>query len=848
MSNSKVTVVIVFIALFALLTGFSWFLLRIATTSNTLATALNSSTSTNDEQSPSLLSRFLQQNKLFLITGIIGIATSLLTSAYWLCKEIFNYVTRHFVTTVSLNNADEAFAWLMTYLGNQHTLYHQKLKQKSSTSNRGSEFDEFRENEKLEAVFITAPSLIASVERIKKKRWYQTASFDDGNAVNVQYVPEDGFHMFKFRGKLFWFDKQKGQDSVNAGASRQSQFTLETCELRMLGSINSKENQQLLMDLFYEAMQSTLSNHTDVLRIYTTRQWGGWQLALAKTKRPFQSVILDKNMAENLLQDATNFLKRKDWYSQKGIPFRRGYLLYGLPGTGKSSFVSALASKLNLNICVLDLSSGIIGDEELAQRMQSAPANSVILLEDIDAIFVNRDTPDEKKQTRKVTFAGLLNAIDGIAAPESGRLLFMTTNHIEKLDPALIRAGRCDVKVEFTYATRDQVRVAFKHFYPSSTDEQAKRFCNALEGEGEQLTMAQILNHLSRFKDQPEQSIENIADGFIKRIRQFAVEERNSSSLPIDQWLKRLGLAKYSDSFKKEKIRHILDMGDGVGPADFANTFKISAAKDQQRIADMLNADKDIVAEFQTITSAELKRILASTFVAAPQDFIIKFVKRIAQEDVSFLEVKAYLNEFTYQYYNSRSEKERQIVLDQILSNVDTMLLNPPSYYLTVPDAKDLVNIHDGKQCVEISNKTDLNDYCLKVEDNSAVEWIKQLNKEYKWWTPAPQTKKTEDKKQQPPQPEKTSSPQDGTDNDKKSDEELPESLETVLDKMKNENVETIRDLLALGADKESTWESKFNVKKKGRRLKIARALTAIKTKVDDFDKIKTEWSELYSL
>ena len=83
---------------------------------------------------------------------------------------------------------------------------------------------------------------------------------------------------------------------------------------------------------------------------------------------------------------------------------------------------------MNLNICVLDLSSGLIGDEELAQRMQSAPPRSVILLEDIDAVFTNRNTPDANKNKRSVTFAGLLNSIDGIAAPESGRLLFMTTD------------------------------------------------------------------------------------------------------------------------------------------------------------------------------------------------------------------------------------------------------------------------------------------------------------------------------------------------------------------------------------------------------------------------------------
>ena len=78
----------------------------------------------------------------------------------------------------------------------------------------------------------------------------------------------------------------------------------------------------------------------------------------------------------------------------------------------------AICCMVDLNICVLDLSSGLIGDEELAQRMQSAMARSV-LLEDIDAVFTDRNAPEANKNKRSVTFAGLLNSIDGIAAPES---------------------------------------------------------------------------------------------------------------------------------------------------------------------------------------------------------------------------------------------------------------------------------------------------------------------------------------------------------------------------------------------------------------------------------------------
>jgi chaperone BCS1 len=70
---------------------------------------------------------------------------------------------------------------------------------------------------------------------------------------------------------------------------------------------------------------------------------------------------------------------------------------------------------------------------------------------------------------RSVTFSGLLNALDGVRSQE-GRILMMTTNHREKLDPALLRPGRADVHVELNYASVKQMKGLFKKFFPDSTD------------------------------------------------------------------------------------------------------------------------------------------------------------------------------------------------------------------------------------------------------------------------------------------------------------------------------------------------------------------------------------------
>ena len=89
-----------------------------------------------------------------------------------------------------------------------------------------------------------------------------------------------------------------------------------------------------------------------------------------------------------------------DWYRARGIPYRRGYLLHGPPGCGKTSYITALAGELQYSICVLNLSDRSMSDDRLAHRLADAPENSIILLEDVDAVFVSRDDAKTKMVNR----------------------------------------------------------------------------------------------------------------------------------------------------------------------------------------------------------------------------------------------------------------------------------------------------------------------------------------------------------------------------------------------------------------------------------------------------------------
>lgn len=167
-----------------------------------------------------------------------------------------------------------------------------------------------------------------------------------------------------------------------------------------------------------------------------------------------------------------------------GIPYRRGYLLHGPPGSGKSSFIQALAGTLGYDICLLNLSERGLADDKLIHLLSNTPERSFVLIEDIDAAFNKRVQTSEDgyvenllcilvinvfytiafRYQSSVTFSGFLNALDGVASGEE-RIIFMTTNHPERLDPALIRPGRVDLSLKIDDASPAQAKHLFLRFY-----------------------------------------------------------------------------------------------------------------------------------------------------------------------------------------------------------------------------------------------------------------------------------------------------------------------------------------------------------------------------------------------
>ena len=116
----------------------------------------------------------------------------------------------------------------------------------------------------------------------------------------------------------------------------------------------------------------------------------------------------------------------------------------------------------------MNLADPNLTDDRLNYLMNNLPERSIMLLEDIDAAFVKRNK-NEEGYVNGVTFSGLLNALDGVASSEE-IITFMTTNHPEKLDPAVMRPGRIDYIALVGNATEYQIRQMFLRFYPEETE------------------------------------------------------------------------------------------------------------------------------------------------------------------------------------------------------------------------------------------------------------------------------------------------------------------------------------------------------------------------------------------
>ena len=329
---------------------------------------------------------------------------------------------RIFATAV-VPSDDDAFHWLLTWLAQQPAVRRGRRAQVRTTHR------------------LSGPMTIEEIYELGEES--EIRMVDE----QVRFDPGHGTHRLRYQHAPMWVTR----------AADEKYAHRERLEIRMIA-----RDAALLRTLIAEAQRAARAAEASTVGVSVAIN-GAWQRLPRQPGRQPESVILPAGVYEAVTADVRQFLADRAWYAGLGVPFRRGYLFHGGPGGGKSSCILALAAEHDLHLHILNLAMPGLDDAILMDLLATVREGAAIVLEDADAVWSAR----KGAEASQVTFSGLINALDGVAATE-GRLLFMTTNHLAHLDPALIRPGRVDYRLEFGPATPEQAERLFQRFFPDS--------------------------------------------------------------------------------------------------------------------------------------------------------------------------------------------------------------------------------------------------------------------------------------------------------------------------------------------------------------------------------------------
>lgn len=433
-----------------------------------------------------------------------------------IAKNIFEFwsdsITARFVSTIEISAHDETYNYLMNWVSqNGISKDNYRLRASATLTNEGftwspdpDEKQDANRNDEDEDPLAKQISEMRSMSSLF-------------NVKPIYWTPALGTHFFLYENRILAFSR--GLENQNYGATpRQPEKLAISC----LG-----RDATILKKLLYNARIDFLEKQKGKTSIFRATKLGPeeemtWTRCMAKATRPMSTIVLDEQLKQGFIRDLRRYLdpQTKHWYANRGIPYRRGYLFAGPPGTGKTSLTLAAAGLMGLDIYMVNLNSPRLNEDSLASLFQQLPETCLVLLEDIDATELAQkrgagtSMSSQKRKRRdaeKISLSGLLNVIDGVGAQE-GRVLVMTSNHTENIDPALLRPGRIDHTINFQLATSQAAVMLFKQMY-DAPETQA-------EGHGSEKALAgreSIASKASRFgKEVPDFALSPAAiQGFL---------------------------------------------------------------------------------------------------------------------------------------------------------------------------------------------------------------------------------------------------------------------------------------------------------------------------------------------
>ncbi|KAI9712342.1 MAG: hypothetical protein M1820_001555 [Bogoriella megaspora] len=469
-----------------------------------------------------LISRLFMQYTGFDIGTLASIfifAIPILTSLHYAWRKLPSILSNTLTSSVYIDEHDDLYKSVMKWIASQ------KLSQRARSIKAITQKSKSWEQ--------------ANADEVAGVAMGPDGLFNFGKwAANVppMYEPYYGLHYFIHEKRVFFINRSRRPNGgIMTGSLRTSEE--ELLQIKCFG-ISTKPARRLIDHIKKWAVEKEKS--MTVIRRPGPKEMrrGYWNKASSRPSRPINTVVLDAEQKGAIISDINEYLHpgAPRWYASRGIPYRRGYLFHGPPGTGKTSLSFALAGIFGLEIHVISLLEPTLTESDLGILFDNLPRRCIVLLEDVDAAGLTRnkgdpsadgnakeiesskgknatgkpltngvshetqDTPDPASPanvaamtdltkalqtatrqsrfsgglrgiadpvTQGISLSGLLNTIDGVASHE-GRVLIMTSNHPEILDPALVRPGRVDMKIKFGLAGRDQTIELFERMFENS--------------------------------------------------------------------------------------------------------------------------------------------------------------------------------------------------------------------------------------------------------------------------------------------------------------------------------------------------------------------------------------------
>lgn len=349
-------------------------------------------------------------------------------------KFVWTRLRRLIFYTVTIEQTSELFDYLEAWLKHHYEKkYRNVLGYIEYSKVKVDAEEEIEVTEKPSEGMLVAPSKMRSIE-------------------DVGYRHNQDIILIKHKNIIIKVDKsrEKIDNARNQDSMWHDSYTISTFFFK-------RRIMKFLVDVV-EYNQQFKEYITKGIGIYTYQKWAeDWKRIRTLIPKSVDNIILEDKVKDVILKDIDTFIKKREWYIKRSIPYKRTHLYCGSPGNGKTSLSLALANYYNKDIYSLVLSE-VVSDSTLKMLFSNVSDDAIMLIEDIDAAFSERKSEDH------VSFSGLLNCLDGVFYKE-GVITIMTTNHRDRLDEALVRAGRVDLEMEFNNPKHAQVKEYVERFY-----------------------------------------------------------------------------------------------------------------------------------------------------------------------------------------------------------------------------------------------------------------------------------------------------------------------------------------------------------------------------------------------